>query len=175
MFFTFCCHWQSSCSSPQHLICEMSFITCMKHYFYYENIYKTSGLYILSDQFASSSSSSPHHVDNPHHFHLFSSTLSALFLCHFWYPEKSFLPTANLFHIHTNICSLDVGFSFSIIPSTFTSVVSYILSGLQLTPSDVINGGVTIRFSLFFLKVRYILMMSDTIHMLISNLNFVIL
>lgn len=173
MFFTFCCHWQSSCSSPQHLICEMSFITCMKHYFYYENIYKTSDFIYCQTNL--------HHPLPLHPITLTTlitstfSTLSALFLCHFWYPEKSFLPTANLFHIHTNICSLDVGFSFSIIPSTFTSLVSYILSGLQLTPSDVINGGVTIRFSLFFLKVRYILMMSDTIHMLISNLNFVIL
>lgn len=38
----FCCHWQSSCSSPQHLICEMSFITCIKHYFYYKNVSKTT-------------------------------------------------------------------------------------------------------------------------------------
>lgn len=166
----FCCHWQSSCSSPQHLICEMSFITCIKHYFYYKNIYKTSDFIhcqtCLHHPFPLTPSCWQPSLFAPFLFHSLCSIPLPLLI-----PEKLFLPTANLLHMHTNISSLDTGFSFSVIPSTFTSLVSYIFSGLRLTP-DVIHGGVTITCSLSFLKVRYILMMSDTNHILISNFNF---
>lgn len=59
------------------------------------------------------------------------------------YPEILSYLLKTVFHIHTNIFSLGIVFSSSIILLRLISLFLYILSELWLIPSDVINDGVT--------------------------------
>lgn len=179
--FMFSCHWQSYCSSPQHLPYEMAF-----HLSPLWNIISISIRKVLScrtrgclckiSPICSVLCHAPPRVlyftASP-----FPLPLSSVFLRHSDGLENLPYLLSTSFHIHTSICSLRTGFSFfpntSITTHQCTSSVSLILSKLGLTPPAVIHEAVTRRCNLSFLKVRYILMMTDT--QLISNRNFVML